>query len=42
MNDQRFIFAALAGVFCVVLIFATITTVRHISNRLDSEMARAR
>jgi hypothetical protein len=30
--DTRFIFSAMAGVFFVVLIFATITTVRHFSN----------
>jgi len=29
--DPRFIFSALAGVLCLVLIFAAVTTVRHIS-----------
>jgi hypothetical protein len=38
--DPRFIFAALAGVHCVALIFAAVTTVRHISalNAVASEM----
>jgi hypothetical protein len=29
--DARFTFSALAGVFCAVLIIATVTTFRHIS-----------
>jgi hypothetical protein len=37
--DPRFIFSALAGVVCVVIIFATITTVRHISHQSDSAVA---
>jgi hypothetical protein len=37
--DQRFVFSALAGVFCFVLIFATITTVRHISLRSEQTTA---
>jgi hypothetical protein len=39
--DPRFIFSALVGAFCVVLIFATITTVRHISHRVDPVVSRA-
>jgi hypothetical protein len=31
----RFVFSALARVLCLALIFATITTIRQISNRLD-------
>jgi hypothetical protein len=31
--DMRFVFSALAGIFIAVLIVATITTVRHVSNR---------
>ena len=33
--DSRYVFSVLAGVFCVALIFAVITTARHISNRAD-------
>jgi len=33
--DPRFILSALAGMFCIVLIFATVTTIRHVSNRTD-------
>jgi len=29
--DSRFVFSALTGLFCAVLIIATVTTVRHIS-----------
>jgi hypothetical protein len=29
--DARFVFSALAGVFCAVLIIATVTTFRHLS-----------
>jgi hypothetical protein len=29
--DPRFVFSALTGLFCAVLIVATVTTVRHIS-----------
>jgi hypothetical protein len=29
--DARFAFSALAGVFCAVLIIATVTTFRHLS-----------
>jgi hypothetical protein len=32
--DPRFILSALAGMFCIV-IFATVTTIRHVSNRAD-------
>jgi hypothetical protein len=38
--DTRFIFSALTGVFCVVMIFATVTTVRHLSNRPELAMSR--
>lgn len=31
--DPRYIFSALAGLFAAVVIFATVTTVRHISHR---------
>ena len=34
--DPRLIFSALAGVICVVIIFATVTTVRQISHRQDN------
>jgi hypothetical protein len=41
--DPRYIFSALAGVFAVVLIFAAITTVRHISDHSPSAtVGRAR
>jgi hypothetical protein len=39
--DPRFMFSAMAGVFCVVLIFATVTTVRHLSDRADPAVTRA-
>jgi hypothetical protein len=29
--DARFVFSALAGVFCAVLVIAAITTFRHVS-----------
>jgi hypothetical protein len=29
--DARFVFSALAGVFCAVLVIATVTTFRHLS-----------
>jgi hypothetical protein len=38
--DPRFIFSALAGVVFLVIIFATVTTVRYISNRSDSGISR--
>ncbi len=38
--DPRFIFSALAGVVCVAVIFATVTTVRHISHRSESAVSR--
>ena len=38
--DTRFIFSALAGVVCLVIIFATVTTVRYISHRSDSDISR--
>jgi hypothetical protein len=38
--DTRFIFSALAGIFCLVLIFATVTTVRHIANRPEPTVSR--
>jgi hypothetical protein len=31
--DTRYIFSALIGAFCLVLIFAAITTARHLSQR---------
>jgi len=34
--DTRYIFSALAGIFAVVIIFATVTTVRHISGHSSS------
>jgi len=41
--SPRYIFAALAGVFAVVLIFAAVTTIRHISiHRTPSTVGRAR
>jgi hypothetical protein len=39
--DTRFIFSAMTGVFCVVLIFAGITTARHISNRAEPTLSRS-
>ncbi len=38
--DPRFIFSALAGVLCVVIIFAILTAARHISHRSDSVISR--
>jgi hypothetical protein len=40
--DTRYIFSALAGVFCVALIVATITTYRHIANRPVTTISQAR
>jgi hypothetical protein len=34
--DPRFVLSALIGVFCVVVIFATVTTVRQISHQQDT------
>jgi hypothetical protein len=31
--DIRLLFSAMAGVLCVVIIVATITTVRHLTNK---------
>ena len=33
--DQRYIFAALAGVLCLVVVLATITTIRHVGKKPD-------
>ena len=38
--DTRFIFSALAGIFCVVMIFAAVTTVRHLSGRPELAISR--
>jgi hypothetical protein len=38
--NPRFIFSALAGLFCAALIFATITTVRHVSHNQTSAITR--
>jgi hypothetical protein len=38
--DSRFLFSALIGAFCAALIFATVTTVRHISHRVDPVVSR--
>jgi len=40
--DVRYIFAALAGVFCIFLVFAAITSYRHISNRPATTISQAR
>jgi hypothetical protein len=40
LMDPRFIFSALIGAFCAALIFATITSIRHVSHRVDSVVAR--
>jgi hypothetical protein len=37
--DTRFIFSALAGVLCVVMIFATVTTVRYVNSRSKAVVA---
>jgi hypothetical protein len=39
--DTRFIFSAMMGVFCVVLIFAAVTTARHISDRAEPTISRS-
>jgi hypothetical protein len=36
----RFVFSALVGIFLAVLIIATITTARHISNRPQPPISR--
>jgi len=38
--DPRYFLSALAGVFVVVLIFATVTTFRHLSTKSDAVIAR--
>jgi hypothetical protein len=38
--DTRFVFSALAGIFLAVLIVATITTARHISNRAEPTVSK--
>jgi hypothetical protein len=38
--DPRSIISALIGAFCAAFIFATVTTVRHISNRADPVIAQ--
>jgi hypothetical protein len=40
--DMRYVFAALAGVFCIFLIFATVTSYRHISNKPATTISQAR
>jgi hypothetical protein len=37
--DSRFVFSALAGVLCVVMIFASVTTVRYVNSRSVSVVA---
>jgi hypothetical protein len=38
--DPRFIISAVVGVFVVVLIFATVTTFRHMSTKSDAVIVR--
>jgi hypothetical protein len=38
--DPRFMVSALIGAFCAAIIFAAITTVRHVSNRAEPVMVR--
>jgi len=40
--DVRHIFAVLAGVFCIVLILATVTGYRHLSNRPATTISQVR
>jgi hypothetical protein len=40
--DARFVFSALAGLFCLVLIGAAITSYRHISNRPTTTISQTR
>jgi hypothetical protein len=40
--DVRYIFAALAGAFCVFLVFAMVTSYRHISHRSPVTVSQAR
>jgi hypothetical protein len=40
--DTRYIFSALAGIFCVFLIVAVVTTYRHIANRPATTISQAR
>jgi hypothetical protein len=39
--DTRFIFSALIGIFCLIMVLAAITTVRHIANRPEPTVSRA-
>lgn len=39
--DVRYIFAALAGVFCIFLFFAMVTSYRHISHRPSVTISQA-
>jgi hypothetical protein len=39
--NTRFLFSALAGVFCLVLIFAAITTVRHLKSVSEHRASEA-
>jgi hypothetical protein len=38
--DPRYFLSALTGVFVVVLIFATVTTFRHMSTKSDAVIVR--
>lgn len=40
--DTRYIFAVLAGLFCVFLSFAVVTSYRHISHRPAVTISQAR
>jgi hypothetical protein len=40
--DVRYIFAALAGMFCAFLAFAMVTSYRHISHRPAVTISQAR
>lgn len=37
--DTRFVFSALAGIFCVVMIFAAVTTVRYVTSKPEAVVA---
>jgi hypothetical protein len=38
--DPRLMLSALIGAFCAAVIFATVTTIRHVSNRDDPVIVR--
>jgi hypothetical protein len=40
--DTRYFFSALAGVFCLVVIVAAITTYRHISSKPATTIPQTR